>query len=199
MKVRNIKKEYGIIFRDESGFELVKWNELAKDITDAGFPPGAAVKKFKSGGDFSFETDNMKFKCKIHAVHSGAYSSNFLGCFVRYSNNPKAKITSIPLQEKFARSISTNIRVQESYQEIAEVIVCHFEEYLSEKITVQLLLFLKIKFRWISRKLSYHIVPMIVYASLSVILFVAGYLTNAGKLDQDVILKFVDFLLTVFT
>lgn len=175
MKIRNIRRESEITFEDESGSEFVKWPELKEEMKEAGFPSNAVVVKTKENGDFSFETKTMRFRCKIHAIQSDPYSYSFIGCFVRYSNGPTAKITTIPLHEGFARSISTDIRVEESYREIAKRIVRHFEEYSSPSELVQYYYLLKIKFDWISRKFRYRIKSII----WTVILLSLGFLANS--------------------
>ena len=182
VKIRNIRRESEVAFEDESGSEFVRWPELKEEMKEAGFPSNAVVVKIEENGNFSFETKTMRFRCKIHAIQSDPYSYSFIGCFVRYSNGPTAKVTTIPLHEGFVRSISTNIRVEESYREIAKRIVRHFEEYSSASELVQYRYLLKRNFNWISREVRYRIKSII----WTIILLSLGFLANSdiwnGKL-----------------
>ena len=191
MKIRNIKKEYGITFRDESSSEFIVWDDLEKDIMAAGFPSGAVAKKFESGGDFSFEADDMKFRCKIHAVQFSVYSSDLIGCFVRCSNNPKATVTSIRLSKKIVKSISTNIRVDESRQEIAEIIARHFEESLSPNILVRCFHCGKVNINRICQKIYHE--RRLVIASL-----VSGFVFSTENWNREIILKLIYDILMKF-
>lgn len=175
MSVRKITKKQRVAFRDEMNYEIVKWEGYEEDIAAAGFPIDAVVKKLKGSVDISIETDGKEFTCKIYAVHHSAYSSKFIGGFVRFFTNPEAGITSLPIDDWLAYSIFYDRGVEVAHEEIAKVIVRHCDESSSETRWVRHWNLLKRKLNWVTRIFKYHIISLI----CSFVSFVFGLIVKS--------------------
>lgn len=175
MSVRKITKKQRVAFRDEMNYEVVKWEGYKEDIAAAGFPIDAVVKKLKGSVDISIETDGKEFTCKIHAVHHSAYSSKFIGGFVRFFTSAEAGITSLPIDDWLAYSIFYDRGVEVAHEEIANVIVRHCDESSSTTKWVRHWHLLKRKLNWATRILRYHIMSLV----FSVSSFILGVIVKS--------------------
>ena len=132
MSIKSIKSEDRFYFSGETGYEFVNWIGLNEDLKKHGYNTDLAIRQFRRKGAFSFEHDGTRIRCKIYGVQSTIYESGFIDCIIRFSRGPQLKISTIVISKIFADSIAENMRVKESYEDIAKAITRHYE-YSSSK------------------------------------------------------------------
>lgn len=174
-------------FFDEVGVEFVKWHGLDEEIKGAGLNIGVVIESLNRGGSFSFEMDGEEFRCKVYAVKRDIYTGKFMESIIRFANGPTSKVTSMVISSRYAENIAKGIRVEQTYDDIANVIILH-QELSSSKYSVKSFCYnitFLAKVLW--RKFKYLI--------SAILIFFTGNISNSIGLNWDAVEKILGYLI----
>lgn len=168
-------------FSDEVGVEYIRWHGLDEDLKSEGLNIGVVIESLNRSGNFSFEMDGKECRCKVYAVKRDIYTGKFMESIVRFSNDARSKVTSMVISSRYADNIAKGIRVEQTYDDIANVIILH-QEISSSKYSVKSFYYnITFRAKVLLRKFRYLIGATII--------FVTGNISNSMGLNWDTVEK----------